>query len=69
MKLSDIMAAAGLSIYAEIALVLFLASFGGIVWWIFRKSNRRRWEREAMMPLDDIHPQEPRSRRDKVSHG
>jgi cbb3-type cytochrome oxidase subunit 3 len=60
-KLSDIMAHAGLSIYAEVALVLFLAAFLGITWWVFRSANTARWKSAAMMPLDDVHPQQPRT--------
>lgn len=66
MKLSDIMANAGLSIYAEVALVLFLAAFLAIVWWVFRRRNTRHWEKAAMMPLDDEHPQEPRNRQEQT---
>lgn len=61
MKLSDIMGAAGLSFYAEVALVLFLAAFLGVTWWVFRGANRERWQRAAMLPLDDLHPHQPRS--------
>jgi cbb3-type cytochrome oxidase subunit 3 len=60
-KLSDIMANAGLSIYAEVALVLFVLAFLGITWWVFRRANTARWQRAAMMPLDDLHPQQPRT--------
>jgi cbb3-type cytochrome oxidase subunit 3 len=53
MKLSDIMGNAGLSVYAEVALVLFLAAFLGIVWWVFRPAARRRWDAAARLPLDE----------------
>ncbi len=53
MKLSDIMGNAGLSFYAEVALLLFLFAFLGIVWWVFRPSARRRWDQAARLPLDD----------------
>ena len=59
MKLSDIMSHAGLAIYAEVALVLFLLAFLGIIWWVFRSSNTARFEREALLPLDDDFPQPP----------
>jgi cbb3-type cytochrome oxidase subunit 3 len=62
MKLSDIMANAGLSIYAEVALVLFMLAFLGILWWVFRRANTARWNAAAQMPLDDVHPQQPRTR-------
>jgi cbb3-type cytochrome oxidase subunit 3 len=59
-KLSDIMAHAGLSIYAEVALVLFLLAFGVILWWVLRPANRKRFEADAALPLDDLKPQQPR---------
>ncbi len=64
MKLSDIMANAGLSIYAEVALVLFMLAFFGIIWWVFRRANTKRWHQAAQMPLDDVHPQQPRKHED-----
>jgi cbb3-type cytochrome oxidase subunit 3 len=59
-KLSDIVGHAGLSFYAEVALVLFLIAFAGIVWWVFRPAARDRWTRHAQMPLDDERPVDPR---------
>ncbi len=53
MKLSDIMGNAGLSIYAEVALVLFLAAFVAIIWWVFRPTARTRWQQDAQLPFDD----------------
>lgn len=53
MSLTDLMSNAGLSSYAEIALILFLASFLGIAWWVFRPSARLRWQAAARLPLDD----------------
>ena len=64
MKLSDIMANAGLAIYAEVALVIFLLAFVAISWWVFRSANTARWNSAAMMPLDDLHPQQPRTGED-----
>lgn len=61
MKLSDIVGHAGLSAYAEVALVLFLAAFLGVAWWVFRPALRERWRRDAMMPLDDERPVQPRT--------
>jgi cbb3-type cytochrome oxidase subunit 3 len=62
MKLSDIMSAAGLSGYAEIALILFLLAFLGVVAMLFHPARRRTFERARYMPLDDEHPQTPRPR-------
>lgn len=53
MKLSDIMSSAGLSGYAEIALVLFMVVFVAIVIRTFAPSRREAMQRAAMMPLDD----------------
>ncbi|HEU4566169.1 MAG TPA: cbb3-type cytochrome c oxidase subunit 3 [Gemmatimonadaceae bacterium] len=53
MKLSDIMGHAGLSIYTEIALVIFLAVFIAIVFRVFAPSRKREWERASRLPLDD----------------
>jgi len=52
-KLSDVMSDAGLAIYAEIALVLFLLAFIGIVVAIFRPSQKRRMDAASRLPLDD----------------
>jgi len=63
MKLSDIMSHAGLSVYAEIALVLFLGVFIVITIRTFAPSNRRALQEASMLPLDDgtlvtVHTQE-----------
>jgi cbb3-type cytochrome oxidase subunit 3 len=62
--LADVMSHAGLAIFAEIGLVLFFAAFVGIVWWVLRPANRKRWKADARMPLDDERPQTPRRRED-----
>ena len=53
MKLSDIMSNAGLSMYAEVALVLFLGVFIAITIRTFAQSNRRALQEASMLPLDD----------------
>ncbi len=53
MKLSDIMSAAGLSIYAQIALVIFLAVFLAITIRTFAPSRHREMEDASRIPLDD----------------
>jgi cbb3-type cytochrome oxidase subunit 3 len=60
-KLSDIVGAAGLSWYAQVALVLFVLAFLLVVWRTFRPGSRKRYERAAHMPLDDERPQTPRT--------
>ena len=56
MSLTDLMSNAGLSGYAEVALILFLGAFLGIAWWVFRPSARLRWQADARLPLDDAPP-------------
>ncbi|HEY3288423.1 MAG TPA: cbb3-type cytochrome c oxidase subunit 3 [Gemmatimonadaceae bacterium] len=60
MRLSDIMGAANLSGYAEVAMVLFLAAFVVIVLAIFAPGRKRTYDAASRMPLDDEHPQTPR---------
>ncbi|HWA74013.1 MAG TPA: hypothetical protein VG937_16840 [Polyangiaceae bacterium] len=54
MKLSDIMSAAGLSIYAEVALLIFLGVFLAIALDVF--SSVRRHEAARLLPLEDDAP-------------
>ena len=44
--------------------VVSFLTFVGIVWWVLRPANRKRWKADARMPLDDEHPQTPRRRED-----
>ncbi|MHB1311915.1 MAG: cbb3-type cytochrome oxidase subunit 3 [Gemmatimonadaceae bacterium] len=60
MKLSDIMSAAGLSAYAEIAMILFIVAFVAIVINTFAPSRQKTYDAASRMPLDDEHPQTPR---------
>lgn len=53
MKLSDIMGNAGLSMYAQVALVLFLGVFIAITIRTFAPSRRRELAEAAMIPLND----------------
>jgi cbb3-type cytochrome oxidase subunit 3 len=53
MRLSDVMSNAGLSGYAEVALILFLLAFLGIVWAIFRPGTKPAMDAAARMPIDD----------------
>jgi cbb3-type cytochrome oxidase subunit 3 len=56
MKLSDIMGNAGLSIYAQIALVMFLAVFIAITIRTWAPSRRRELHEASMLPLNDELP-------------
>jgi cbb3-type cytochrome oxidase subunit 3 len=60
-KLSDIVSGAGLAAYAEIALILFFLAFLVIVVTTMAKGRNASFEAASRMPLDDIHPQEPRN--------
>lgn len=60
MSLTEIMSAAGLSRYAEIALVLFFLAFIAIVWRIYMPSRKRDFDRAATLPLDDDQRQSQR---------
>jgi cbb3-type cytochrome oxidase subunit 3 len=53
MSLSDIMGHAGLSIYAQISLILFLVVFIAIIARTFAPSRRRELEEASRLPLDD----------------
>ena len=56
MKLSDIMSNAGLSTYAEIALVLFLLAFLAVVISLFLPGRQRMYERMRHLPIDQDTP-------------
>jgi cbb3-type cytochrome oxidase subunit 3 len=53
MRLSDVMSNAGLSRYAEVALVLFLIAFVAVVVRVMRPSRRAEMDRAARLPLED----------------
>ena len=60
MRLSDIMGAANLSVYAEIAMILFIVAFIAIVVMTFAPGRQKTYDAASRMPLDDEHPQTPR---------
>ena len=53
MKLSDIVSAAGLFVYAEVALVLFLVAFTAVLIDVLRKRPREEFDHAASLPLED----------------
>jgi cbb3-type cytochrome oxidase subunit 3 len=53
MGLSDVMGHAGLSGYAVVAMVLFMAAFAVIVAWTFAPRRRRELDEASRLPLDD----------------
>ena len=53
MSLSDIMSAAGLTSWAEIALILCFVTFTIIVVWVFGVRRKTSYEHLSELPLDD----------------
>jgi cbb3-type cytochrome oxidase subunit 3 len=53
MSLTEIMSNAGLSRYAEWALLLFVFAFVVILWRILKPSRRDELEAQARLPLED----------------
>ena len=56
MKLSDVMSAANLASYAEVALIIFFAAFALIVVFVIR--GRVEWKRARELPLHDAEPRQ-----------
>ena len=65
MNLSDVVAASGGHVLAEIGLVLFVAIFAGACAYAFSRRNRETFERARSAPLDDGRIVEP----PEVRHG
>lgn len=63
MKLSDIMSHAGLSMYAQVALVLFVLVFLAIIVRTFLPSRRGELMEAALLPLDEAAANRVRSGR------
>ena len=57
MSLSDIMSAAGLGSWAELALIVSFLTFVAIVVWVFRR-RRSSWDHLRQLPLE---PDDPRA--------
>ncbi len=53
MKLVDVMSASGLSMYAIVALVLFVAAFLTVVLMILAPGSADRMARASRLPFDD----------------
>ena len=56
MKLSDVMGAANLTIFAEAALLLFFAVFVAVVVRSVWHKDSAAWSRLGRLPLDDDQP-------------
>jgi cbb3-type cytochrome oxidase subunit 3 len=52
-RLSDLMSAMGLQVWAEIGLVLFLALFAGVIVYTFGPRRRETFDQARHMPLDE----------------
>lgn len=48
-------------LWSIVSLLFFFALFLGILVWIVVVGRTGRWRRDARMPLDDVHPVEPRT--------
>jgi len=55
-RLADIVGASGLSIYAVIALVLFVVAFLLVVAALMAPRSRARYDHDALIPFDDGSP-------------
>lgn len=53
MSLRDVMSAAGLTSWAEAALLISFVTFGAIVVYLFVARRHRPYDHEAGLPLDD----------------
>ena len=51
-SLTDVVSGAGLSVYAEVALVIFLVAFLGIVISLFAPGKKRTYEHLRRLPID-----------------
>ncbi|MCB9639719.1 MAG: cbb3-type cytochrome c oxidase subunit 3 [Myxococcales bacterium] len=60
MRMSEIVSKTSqTTFFVEIALVLFVAVFAGVIIYLWFLIKPEAIERAANMPLDDINPQEP----------
>jgi cbb3-type cytochrome oxidase subunit 3 len=53
MRLSDIMSAAGLSSWTEVALVVCFITFAAIVFWVFVVRSKPSYDHISQLPLDE----------------
>ncbi len=53
MSVGDVVGAAGLGVYAAVALVIALVGFAAVVIALLRRANQELFERARHMPLDD----------------
>jgi cbb3-type cytochrome oxidase subunit 3 len=60
-SLTDVVSGAGLSGYAEIALVIFMIAFVGVVISLFVPSKQRTYEHLRHLPIDGDDSRQPES--------
>ncbi len=53
MRLSDIMSNMDLTVYPQVALVIFLAVFAAVVWRVFHRRTASEFAAHASLPLDE----------------
>ena len=53
MSLTDVMSAAGLSSWTEVALILCFITFAAIVLWVFVVRRKPSYEHARQLPLED----------------
>lgn len=53
MRLSELMSHMDLALYPQIALVIFLAVFVGVVYRVFSKKKAKDYEEASRLPLDE----------------
>lgn len=56
MRLSEIVSAAGLHVYAEIALILFLMAFVVVLFDVVAKRHVKDFDHASSLPLEDGSP-------------
>jgi hypothetical protein len=69
MQLSDAVSGAGLSHYAQVALVVALAGFLALLVYLFGFRRRKRhWKQMAQLPLDGSGPAAPEDDNEATSN-
>ena len=61
MSLTDIMSAAGLSSWTEVALVLCFITFAAIVLWVFVARSKVSYDHMRNLPLEENSPSSARA--------
>jgi cbb3-type cytochrome oxidase subunit 3 len=67
MSLTDVMSAAGLSSWTEVALVLCFITFAAIVFWVFVVRGKPSYEHQRALPLEDDNGTSAAAKGDELS--